>query len=66
MKRYPRLKYSVRRYFFKPNYYIKDLKEIPINEIEKYVVSSWHKDFSKKVKVSLLNKFRRVMRGRKK
>ena len=64
MKKYPRLKYSVRRYFFKPNYYIKDLVEVPLDKIEDVVISTWHKDFSKKIKTSLLNKFRRVMQNR--
>lgn len=66
MKKYPRLKHSVRRYFFKPNYYIKDLVEVPLDKIEEVVVSTWHKDYSKKVKTSLLNKFRRVMQHRNK
>jgi len=64
IKKYPRLKHSVRRYFFKPNYYIKDLKEVPLDKIEDVVVSTWSKDFSKKVKTSLLNKFKRVMQNR--
>ena len=66
LTKYPRLKHAVRRYFFKPNYYIKDLKEIPFDEIEKVVISTWSKDFSKRVKTSLLNKFKRVMRNRDK
>jgi len=64
MKKYPRLKHSVRRYFFKPNYYIKDLKEVPLDKIEDVVISTWSKDFSKKVKTSLLNKFKRVIQNR--
>ena len=63
--KYPQIQHAVRRYFFKPNYYITKLQQIPIDKIEKEVVSSWHKDFSKKIKSSLLNKFRRVMRNRK-
>ncbi len=63
-RRYPYLKGAVRRYFFKPTYYIKDLKEIPFDMIEDVIVSTWSKDFSKKLKVSLLGKFRRAMRGR--
>ena len=62
--RYPWLKLATRRYFFKPNYYIKGLKEIPLDELDKYVVSTWHKDFSKKVKASLINKFRGVLQRR--
>ena len=63
-RRYPYLKGAVRRYFFKPTYYIKDLKEIPFDQMEDVIVSTWSKDFSKKLKISLLGKFRRAMRGR--
>ncbi len=63
-RRYPYLKGAVRRYFFKPSYFIKDLKEIPFDMMEDVIVSTWSKDFSKKLKVSLLGKFRRAMRGR--
>jgi hypothetical protein len=64
-RRYPYLKHAVRRYFIKPNYYISKLQEIPFEDMEKVIVSTWSKDFSKKVKVSLLQKFRSAMRGRK-
>ena len=64
-RRYPYLKNAVRRYFFKPNYYINKLYEVPYDDMEQVIVSTWSKDFSKKVKVSLLGKFRRAMRGRR-
>jgi len=63
-RRYPYLKGAVRRYFFKPTYFIKDLKEVPFDQMEDIIVSTWSKDFSKKLKISLLSKFRRAMRGR--
>jgi hypothetical protein len=63
-RRYPYLKHAVRRYFFKPNYYINELIEVPWEDMEKVVVSTWSKDFSKKLRMSLLGKFRRAMRGR--
>ena len=62
--KYPYLKNAVRRYFFRPTYYITDIKEIPFDDLEAVVVSTWSKDFSKKVKTSLIGKFRRVMRSR--
>jgi hypothetical protein len=62
--KYPYLVTSIRRYFFKPTYYISNLKEIPFDDWEKTVVSTWSKDFSKKVKVSLVKKFRRLMSAR--
>jgi len=64
-RKYPFLKHAVRRYFFKPNYYIQNLVEIPWEDAEKAIVSTFAKDFSKKVKTSLLNKFRRVLGRRK-
>jgi hypothetical protein len=63
-RKYPWLKVAVRRYFFRPNYFIKSLKEVPLDEIDKVVISTWSKDFSKKVKATLINKFRRVLRNR--
>jgi len=63
-RRYPYLKGAVRRYFFKPDYYITDLKEVPYDDMEDIIISTWSKDFSKKLKVSLLSKFRKAMRGR--
>ena len=63
--KYPYIQNAVRRYFFKPNYYIQDLVEIPWDDAEKAIVSTFAKDFSKKVKTSLLNKFRRVLGRRK-
>lgn len=64
--RYPQIQHAVRRYFYSPNYYITKLDEIPFDQIDKAVISTWHKDFSKKIKSSLLNKFRRIMRKRSK
>jgi len=63
-RKYPWLKVAVRRYFFKPSYYIKSLEEVPLDQVNKVVISTWHKDFSKKVKTTLINKFRNVMRNR--
>ena len=65
-RKYPYLQNAIRRYFLKPTYYIKDLKEIPFEDMEKVVVSTFSKDFSKKIKTSLIGKFRSVMRNRKK
>lgn len=63
-RKYPWLKVAVRRYFFKPTYFIKNLKEVPLEDVNKVVISTWSKDFSKKVKSTLINKFRNVMRNR--
>ena len=63
-RKYPWLKVAVRRYFFKPTYFISDLKEVPLDQVQKVVISTWSKDFSKKVKATLINKFRNVMRNK--
>ena len=63
--RFPYLQNAVRRYFYDPEYYIKNMKEIPFEDIEKAIVSTYSKDFSKKVKSFLINKFRNVMRNRR-
>lgn len=57
-RRFPYLEGAVRRYFYKPIYYITELNQIPFEQWEKSVVSSWAKDFSKKAKVSVFNKLR--------
>jgi hypothetical protein len=65
-RRYPWLKVAVRRYFFQPNYYMTSLREIPIDQIEKEVISTWHKDFSKKVKTALFrNRKKRTKKQRR-
>lgn len=63
-RKYPFLQNAVRRYFYDPTYYIANLKEIPFDDIEKIVVSTWSKDFSKKVKTSIVKKFRDVLKRR--
>lgn len=62
--KYPYLKPAIRRYFFKPNYYIRNLEEIPLDEVEKVVISTFSKDFSKKIKTALLSKFKKVLKRR--
>ena len=62
---YPYLRNAVRRYFFKPSYYIQNAKHIPMDEMEDAVVGTWGKDFSKKVKTELVRKFRSLMGRRK-
>jgi len=62
-RKYPYIKHAVRRYFFKPDYYITKLREVPFDKMEQAIVSTWAKDFSKKVKSSLFNKFRKIFRN---
>lgn len=66
LAKYPYLKPAIRRYFFKPSYYIRNLEEIPFDKVEKEVISTYSRDFSKKIKVALLGKFKRAMKARQK
>lgn len=62
VQEFPYLIGAVRRYFYSPNYYITNAMEIPLEDMEDVIVSTWSKDFSKKVKTSLINKYKSVMK----
>lgn len=57
---------AIRRYFYSPNYYITKAVYIPIDDMEDALISSWHKDFSKKVKRAITRKFVKSNKKRKK
>jgi len=59
-RRYPWLRFGIRRYLTKPNRYIQNPVEIDFDNIEEAVVSTYDKDFSKKLKQELVSKYRRV------
>lgn len=59
-RRYPWLRYGIRRYMTKPAYYIKNPVEIDFDNIEEAVLSTYDKDFSRKLKQELVSKYRRV------
>lgn len=65
-RRYPGLTTAVRRYLIRPNYYITNIKAIPLEDMESVIVSTWSKDFSKKLKTSLFGKYKKVMDRNKK
>lgn len=62
LNEFPYLSGAVRRYFYSPNYYISNVMEIPLEDMEDVIVSTWSKDFSKKVKASVINKYKDVMK----
>ena len=64
-RHYPWMSHAIRRYFTKPNYYLSNLQEVPFENMEAAIVSTWIKDFSKKVKFSLFQYFHSAMQGRK-
>lgn len=67
--KYPYLKPAVRRYLLRPTTYIKQLQEIPLDDVERVVVSTFSKDFSKSAARKLRNvknKFLKALFNRKK
>lgn len=60
-RRYPWLRFGIRRYVVKPTYRIQNPVEIPFENVEEAVLSTYDKDFSRKVKTELVSKYRRVM-----
>ena len=64
--RYPWLKIAVRRYFYSPSTYINNLEEIPLDEVEDEIISTWRKDFSRKIVTSIRSKFKKVRKAREK
>jgi len=59
--RFPYLDLCVRRYMLKPNYRIQKPQYIPMDKLEDMVVSTWSKDFSRKLKLDLAAKYSRSM-----
>jgi len=62
--KYPWLKIAVRRYQYSPNTYINNLEEIPLSEVPDVVISTWKKDFSKKIVTAIKSKFKKVFNKR--
>lgn len=59
-RKYPYLKFAIRRYFWKPPYYISNLEYLDtIEKINKTIVGNWAKDFSKNIKMKLAQFFKR-------
>lgn len=65
-RQYPFMKYGTRRYLTKPSYYIQRPQEVPFEQLEDAIVDTWSKDFSKKVKIDLMKKYRAVKKNVKK
>lgn len=59
-RQFPFLQYGVRRYMFKPSYYIQNPREVPFEDLEQAITDTWSKDFSKKIKIDLMKKFRSI------
>jgi len=59
-RKYPYIAFAIRRYFWKPPYYISNLEYLDtIEKINKTIVGNWAKDFSKSIKMKLAQFFKR-------
>lgn len=59
-KKYPYIQFGIRRYFWKPPYYMSKMEHLDtIDKINKAIVGNWAKDFSKKLKMKLAQFFKR-------
>ncbi len=65
-RRYPYLRFGIRRYVLKPVYRIQEPIQVPFDDMEDAIVDTFSKDFSKKVQVDLANKFNRIQKNIKK
>lgn len=57
-RRYPYLRFAIRRYMTKPIYYIQHPYEIPVDKVEDAVLSTFDKDYSHKIKLELAKKYK--------
>lgn len=57
---------AIRRYQLKPNYMIQNPEYVPIEKMEEALISSWHKDYSKKIKLALTRKYKSAQKKKKK
>jgi hypothetical protein len=63
-RKYPWLRIAIRRYFYTPGTYIISPKEIPFEQAEDVIVSTWAKDFSKQTIIKLRSKIRKSLEKR--
>jgi len=56
--RWPELAFATRRYFYSPSYYIKGLRSIPLENVEKEVVGSLAADYSNRMRIGFWSKMK--------
>ncbi len=64
-RQFPYLRFGIRRYLLNPNYRIQKPIEIPLDDMEDAIIDTWSKDYSKKVKVDMVQKFNRIKKFQK-
>jgi hypothetical protein len=57
-QRYPEMTFATRRYFYTPSYYIKGIRAIPIEDLDKEVVGTLIKDYSTRARIGFWSKMR--------
>ena len=55
---FPYIKFGIRRYMLKPNYYMKNLQKIEVKDWDKVVVKHILKDFSGQIKRKIASKMK--------
>jgi len=65
-RKYPYLRFGIRRYLTKPAYYIQHPYEIPADKVEEAVMSTFDKDYSIKLKQELAQKYQSARNNVKK
>jgi len=65
-RQFPYIEMGIRRYMYKPTYYIQNPEEVPYEMLEDVIIDTWAKDFSKKVKIDLMRKYNAVKKDVKK
>ena len=57
---YPMLEPGIRRYFYKPAYYITNMVEVQPKDMKKAIESTWAKDFSTKVRNVFARRLKKI------
>jgi hypothetical protein len=60
--RFPEMAFATRRYFYSPKYYINSLRAIEEQDVEKEVVGSLYKDYSKQARIAMWTQLRKLQR----
>jgi len=59
-RRFPEMEFATRRYFYSPSYYVKGLRAIPLEDLEKEVVGSLVKDYSVQARIGFWSGMRKI------
>ena len=64
-RQFPYLRFGIRRYVLRPTYRIQNPIEIPFDDMDDAIIDTWSKDFSKKIKIDMAQKFQRIKKFQK-